>query len=228
MKTTTKRAIYTILSLFVILSVMILYLAWPFVAGKHVTLALRPIDPFDPLRGQYFILSYEISSIPATALNIDFSGLTCRPTWEVGYSLECERERQKILGKTVYVSLQEDEKGIWRYASASFTLPEGTFITGKVREVQNHISPPPLIESSVNVQDRNLSVNLLVEYGIEQYFIERGAMLDSLWKRNANITVDILLTSGGRAAVNGILENGEPVELKYRDTDKNDRLDGVV
>ena len=36
--------------------------------GTEVTLQTRPVDPRDFLRGDYVVLSYEISSLPAGAL----------------------------------------------------------------------------------------------------------------------------------------------------------------
>ena len=36
--------------------------------GREVTLQTRPVDPRDFLRGDYVVLSYDISSVPAGAL----------------------------------------------------------------------------------------------------------------------------------------------------------------
>ena len=47
-----------------IAGIFILYLSWPSITGKTMVLAIRPVDPFDVLRGQYIILNYDISSLP--------------------------------------------------------------------------------------------------------------------------------------------------------------------
>ena len=86
----------------------LLYLAWPSLTGQTIVLALRPVDPFDPFRGQYIILNYEISNIPLA---------------------DGARE-----GNAVYVTLKEDENKIWGHESASLEKPQrGTFIKGTVK-----------------------------------------------------------------------------------------------
>ena len=96
--------------LFLILGVFILYLSWPLLTGTTVVLATQPVDPFDPLRGQYIVIQYEISTIPT------IEGIKA--------------------GDTVYVSLAKDSEGVSRYSSAS-RQPQrsGTFIKGKITQV---------------------------------------------------------------------------------------------
>jgi uncharacterized membrane-anchored protein len=145
----------------------ILYLSWPLLTGKTVVLATRPVDPFDIFRGQYITINYEIGSIPA---------------------IDGARE-----GESVYVVLEEDEGGIWRYEDASLVRPdEGTFIKGVI--------------SSINGE------NMRVEYGIEQYFFERGAQLP----RGA-LEVEVKLSKSGQARILQLLQDGEPIDIVYRD-----------
>ena len=107
------KLLLVVLLLLLILGSFILYLAWPLMTGQAIVLALRPVDPFDPLRGQYIVLNYEISSLPAP---------------------EGARE-----GSTVYILLKEDEQGIWRYKSASLSRPEkGIVIAGTVRSLYSN------------------------------------------------------------------------------------------
>ena len=51
-----------LLVLLIVLS-FIFYNEWPLLTGKKVVLATQPIDPFDPFRGQYMSINYEISRI---------------------------------------------------------------------------------------------------------------------------------------------------------------------
>ena len=95
--------------LIVILS-FILYNQWPFMTGKKIVLATQPVDPFDPFRGQYMTINYEISRIN------DVEGF---------------KESD-----SVFISLKKDEQGIWRKESVSKSKPDkGDFIKGEVTSV---------------------------------------------------------------------------------------------
>jgi uncharacterized membrane-anchored protein len=153
--------------LLLILASFIIYLSIPYLSQKTVVLATRPVDPFDPLRGQYIIIGYEINSIPVlTDANV---------------------------GDTVYVSLLKDEQGISRYTSSSLTKPSsGDFIRGSITRIPS-------------------SGNMSVEYGIEQYFFERGATIAT---RGMNVKAK--LADSGRAAILELLdENLKPLEIVY-------------
>lgn len=148
-----------------ILGSFIIYLAWPLLTGTTVVLATQPIDPFDPLRGQYMTIRYEISTI------LSIPGAS--------------------VGDTVYVSLHEDDSKIWRYQSASLSRPQdGIYIKGTIDDVD----------------DKTMNLN----YGIEQYFFERGASIPT-----QNITVEAKLSSNGGARITHLLENGKPIKIKY-------------
>lgn len=73
----------------VVVSLFILYNQWPLMTGKKIVLATQPVDPFDPFRGQYMTINYEISRLS---------------------DIESFEEKD-----TIYVSLNEDEEVIWRY-----------------------------------------------------------------------------------------------------------------
>ena len=93
----------------------IIYNQWPLMTGKRIVLATQPIDPFDPFRGQYITINYEISRIT------DIDGL---------------KE-----GDFIYVILKEDKQGIWRKDSVSKSKPESKdFIRGEVVSVDGNTS----------------------------------------------------------------------------------------
>ena len=99
--------------LVLILGGFLLYLSIPLLGDKTIILDTRPLDPFDPLLGQYVTIAYEIGTINSN-LNVE-------------------------AGDTVYVILYEDENGISRYQSASLTKPkEESFIKGEVKSVYNN------------------------------------------------------------------------------------------
>jgi len=104
------RLIIALSVLFLILGGFLLYLSIPFLSETSVILSTEPVDPFDPIRGQYIIIRYEINNIPLIE--------------NVGK------------GDTVYVVLKEDESGVSRYDSAFLTKPEdGVFIKGNVERI---------------------------------------------------------------------------------------------
>lgn len=147
----------------------IIYNQWPFMTGKKIVLATQPIDPFDPFMGQYMAINYEISRVN------DVEGF---------------KE-----GDSIYISLKEDEQGIWRKESALKSKPdEGDFIKGKIISVYGN--------------------NARVEYGIEQFFFERNAELPT-----GNITVEAIVADSGRAKLVQLLHNGEPIKTEYEKFD---------
>ena len=103
-----KKLIIVLLVLGLIGGSFLLYLALPLLSSTETILATRPVDPFDPLRGQYIIINYQIGSVP-----------------QIGGA---------EAGDTIYILLKEDENKTARYVSASVTKPEeGLFIKGKVQ-----------------------------------------------------------------------------------------------
>ncbi len=142
----------------------ILYNELPLLTGKKIILATRPVDPFDPFIGQYIRINYEISMLNADGFNP---------------------------GDNIYVLLEQDPQGIWRFKGASKYKPSGKdFIKGRV----------------VRVNGKSVSV----EYGIEQFFFERHAKLPT-----GNITTEVKVGSSGRAKLVQLLSNGQPIEIEY-------------
>ncbi len=102
--------IIIIVALIVILGSFILYLSWPLMTGSAMVLATQPVDPFDPLRGQYMTIRYEINVVP--------------------------KPINASTGDTIYVSLKEDAEGIARHAGTSLRQPsKGMFIKGEIKQI---------------------------------------------------------------------------------------------
>ena len=86
------------------------YNQWPLLTGQKTILATQPVDPFDPLRGQYMIINYEISRINKTS-NME-------------------------TGDTIYIMLEEDTEGISRLKDTLSQKPTtGDFIKGTVTNI---------------------------------------------------------------------------------------------
>ena len=160
-----KRLALALVALFIILGGFLTYNAWPLLTGTTIILSTTPVDPFDPFRGQYMRINYEISNVPTVP--------------------EVEQ------GDTVYVLLAPDENNTWQYQSASLTKPKGVFIEGKVQ--------------------RTSGQTIWITYGIEQFFFEIRADVPT-----RNITVEAKVSSGGRARIVNLLQNGKPVDIKYK------------
>jgi uncharacterized membrane-anchored protein len=106
-----KKYLGLSLVLFMVLMVIIiaiLYNHWPFLYGKKVILSTEPVDPFDPFKGQYMVINYEISRI--------------------------QEARGFETGDKIFIILEEDSDNIWRMKDYSIFKPQAEyFIKGKVR-----------------------------------------------------------------------------------------------
>lgn len=96
------------------------------------------------------------------------------------------------VGDNVYVILNEDENGTSRYKEASLEKPskDNIFIKGYIKSIYNE--------------------NMNVEYGIEQYFFERGAKFNS-----RGMEVKVKLSGSGSARIVELLQDGKSIEIEY-------------
>ena len=96
------------------------------------------------------------------------------------------------VGDNVYVSLMEDSNGTSRYKSASLDKPtkDDLFIRGQIKSIYGG--------------------SMGVEYGIEQYFFERGARFET-----RGMEVKVKLSGNGGARIVQLLQDGEPVKITY-------------
>lgn len=130
--------------LVIVLGGFLLWASWPLLMGTEIVLDTQPFDPFDPLRGQYMTIRYEVSMVPALAVNA---------------------------GETVYVKLREDDAGVWRYESVSLQKPEGVFLKGTVDAVSgdtmrlNYGIEQFFFEKGADVPTRDVTVKAKVSSG---------------------------------------------------------------
>ena len=96
------------------------------------------------------------------------------------------------VGDNVYVSLVEDINGTSRYKSASLDKPskDDLFIRGQIKSIY---------EDSIRA-----------EYGIEQYFFERGARFET-----RGMEVKVKLSGNGGARIVELLQEGKSVKITY-------------
>lgn len=97
------------------------------------------------------------------------------------------------VGDNVYVSLIKDVNGTSRYKTASRTKPkkDEIFIRGTIESINADITR--------------------VEYGIEQYFFERGATFEI-----RGMEVEVKLSNNGGALITELLQDKKPVEMTYK------------
>ncbi len=152
-------------------------------AGTDVTLQTRPVDPRDFLRGDYVRLGYDISSVPAGVLK-------GQPAVQAG--------------TTIFVELAPNADGVYQAVAlhaqpVAVTRPD-VLIRGRVVGVTNCGA------------GHNGCDNVMIDYGIENYFVPQGEGRAIEQARNkGQVLVVAAVTPSGRAAIKRLLIDGKPV-----------------
>ncbi|MCP3404484.1 GDYXXLXY domain-containing protein [Bradyrhizobium sp. CCGB01] len=150
--------------------------------GREVTLQTQPVDPRDLLRGDYVVLRYDISQLPAGAL----AGTPA-----------AERN------PAVFVRLAPNANGLYEAVSVhaapvAVTAPE-ILIRGRV-------------SYSCGSTGRTFCDKLTIKYGLESYFVPEGEGKKLEQARNQQkLRVVAAVLPSGRAAIKRLLLDGEPV-----------------
>ncbi|HKU06246.1 MAG TPA: GDYXXLXY domain-containing protein [Bradyrhizobium sp.] len=150
--------------------------------GTEVMLLTRPIDPRDLLRGDYVVLGYDISQLPAGPL-----------------------QNQPVGSRTVFVKLAPNSEGLYGAVSVHaeavpVTSPE-VLIRGRVA-----------YGASCGPDSRAFCDKLQIRYNLEQYFVPEGEGKKLEEARNQRkLTVVAAVLPSGRAAIKRLLLDGQPV-----------------
>ena len=171
-------------------------------SGTQVRLATAPVDPRDIFRGDYVIVTYDISRLPVDRLTED--------------------PDQFREGDTVYVTLAEDDvSGLWQAVAMHHRQPEavaGTVtIRGRIDWMDTAPLPPAALPGETLVEERCVGCrNARISYGIESYFVPEGTGRDLEERRDeGSVTVIAAVSENGTAAIKGlILDGGDPVYLE--------------
>ena len=150
--------------------------------GTEVTLQTQPVDPRDLLRGDYVVLRYDISQVPA-------GSLAGKPI----------AERNPV----VLVKLAPNADGLYAAVSVHagpvpVTAPE-VLIRGRV-------------SYSCGTNIRTFCDRLTIKYGLESYFVpegEGGKLEQARNQQKLRIVAAVL--PSGRAAIKRLLLDGQPV-----------------
>ncbi|WP_375306234.1 GDYXXLXY domain-containing protein [Bradyrhizobium sp. A11] len=150
--------------------------------GVEVTLQTQPVDPRDLLRGDYVVLRYLISEVPAGAL--------------AGKPADARNP-------TVFVKLAPNAEGLYTAVSVHaepvpVTAPE-VLIRGRV-------------SYSCGSNVRTFCDKLTIKYGLESYFVPQGEGGKLEQARNQQkLRIVAAVLPSGRAAIKRLLLDGEPV-----------------
>lgn len=151
-------------------------------SGAEVVLKTVPVDPRDLLRGDYVVLSYDVSAIPDTSI---VGERPKEPAWV-----------------TMSVRLKPGADGYWTVAEASFgdlAPQEGSTILRTKRFRFDH---------SVS----GGSYNLRVDYGIERFYVPEGAGMALEEARNMEkMAVVARVDASGSAQIRHLLVDGQPI-----------------
>jgi uncharacterized membrane-anchored protein len=152
--------------------------------GTEVKLQTRPVDPRDFLRGDYVVLNYDISSLPAGAL---------------------KDQGSSGRGTSVFVKLAPKADG---FHGAISVHRDPVPVAGGEVLIRGRVT------SGANCGDiaRSFCGALQISYGIERYFVPEGEGKGIESARNqGKVAIIAAVTSSGRAAIKRLLLDGKPV-----------------
>jgi uncharacterized membrane-anchored protein len=154
--------------------------------GTEVTLQTRPVDPRDLLRGDYVVLSYDISQLPAGSLLNQPTG-TRNPM--------------------VFVKLAPNRDGLYEavsvHADAVAVASPEVLIRGRVTISYG---------AACDFTGRTFCDTLRVRYNLESYFVPQGEGRKLEQDRNQRkLTVVAAVLPSGRAAIKRLLVDGQPI-----------------
>ena len=183
---TPKTALFGAATLieFALLTLMVIDRVQILRQGTEVTLQTRPADPRDFLRGDYVVLNYDISQLPAGPLQNEPAGA-----------------RNPI----VFVKLAPNRDGLYEaisvHADAVAVKSPEVLIRGRV--AYGATCGPKALAFCDKLQ---------VRYNLESYFIPEGEGRKLEQVRNQRkLTVVAAIMPSGRAAIKRLLADGEPV-----------------
>lgn len=150
--------------------------------GTEVTLQTRPVDPRDLLRGDYVVLGYDISQLPA-------GPLAGQPSAQ--------------RNPAVFVKLAPDADGLYQAVSVH---AEPVTVAAPEVLIRGRIVHP------CGSTSRTFCDNLQMRYGLESYFVPEGEGRTLEQARNQQkLRVVAAVLPSGRAAIKRLLLDGEPV-----------------
>jgi uncharacterized membrane-anchored protein len=131
--------------------------------------------------------TYTLSTMPVDPFDL-LRGQYFTIRYEIN-TLQNTNFNQNAIGQDIYVVIEKDSSGLSHAKSSSLTMPtQGDYIKGKIKSIY--------------------STTATIEYGIEQYFVERGTQ-----ERITNMTVEVKVSKAGQARISRIFSQGKPLDI---------------
>lgn len=177
-----------------------------FGSATDVLLKINPVDPTDPLRGDYVVFTYDISVVDGYAAD------------DLSNSKVGDRVYVVLGEKNPYMNLQEsrtynDSEGIAEkfltinnVEKVSLSKPKSgeLFIEGTLKDFVP--SRFPMSQTGLQI----LSLNVVnIEYGIEQYFIPERSGRNLFFENTQNVFAHVKITDDGKAQIEAIYKDGK-------------------
>lgn len=166
----------------VALAIMIADRAWLVSYGREIVLPVIPVDPRSLFRGDYVVLSYDISRVPAPK--------------------DAANNRD---GRTLYVTLQRrpaDGRDAWAAVASSRDRPTEAADGDDVVLAARQVGQP--------YRGSDGSEMIRVRYGIESYFVPEGVGRDLERRvRDHALAVIAAVDRQGRTAIKGLVLDGQ-------------------
>ncbi|MCQ1534778.1 hypothetical protein FTO70_03535 [Methanosarcina sp. KYL-1] len=235
-----KKIFYlTVVFWLLIFSGIIVYKEYTLRTGTEVVLKTVPVDPRDLFRGDYVVLNYEISTLDLSEIPAEDTQFW----YNDRIYLALEIKDGYGVPKKIYKNPPEDElyiKGkVTGILYEEIPLPEREIIPEEVEPIEAvqpetetaEIAPSeampeePVIEETVveerlpeeiEISGEEITVDkLIVEYGIESYFVPegRGLEIESERWEGKKVDVAVVIDRFGNAVIRNLLIDGEKVEF---------------
>ena len=160
----------------------LLVAVYPRWVGEPLRVQVQPVDPRDLFRGNYARLGYRFNRVS-------------QALWNGDHTLRREQ--------TVYVSLHQDDQGVWQAVAISETPPpSGHFLRGRLRSAMS--APAQRVINKLGQPQWRVPAgpgDYLIEYGIEAWFApkDKAQALQRQLRHGAWAT--LYVADNGRAAL---------------------------
>lgn len=169
---------FQVMVIFVLIMVKLMTLS----GGREILIHLLPVDPRDPLRGDYVTYQHDLTTVGGYY-----------------YGMEAADEEQFRQGEVVYVSLVESDG--FSYPAGMFHAKpaDGIFIKGRIVSVDT--SPDSSYEKPT----------YRLDYGIEQYFIPEGkGQMFTTWTQDRQAFAKVAVDTDGTPVLKQLYVDGKP------------------
>jgi uncharacterized membrane-anchored protein len=149
---------------------------WVVRTGRTVYLRTAPVDPRDPMRGDFVRLNYEIATVPKALCRGAVLGWF--PTESYIYDWKM---RDRLRDRRVYAEIGLDAEGVAELVALSDEPPrEGLYLRGRATAIQRN--------------------TIEVRFGVEAFFMQQGkakAFEDEVSNEKAGVPLNMEVAVGG-------------------------------